>query len=80
MKANYCFIANDDYEAEETFLKAFKLKSNVKNFQTYLRLGYIFLRRKAWGDARAVLTKSCEMKPNSSISWLGLGILFFIFE
>jgi len=32
------------------------------------------LRRKAWGDARAVLTKSSEMKPNSSISWLGLGI------
>mmetsp|Transcript_24444 Transcript_24444/g.21627 ORF Transcript_24444/g.21627 Transcript_24444/m.21627 type:complete len:284 (+) Transcript_24444:661-1512(+) len=73
-KANYCFVADKFYEAEETFLKAFKLKGNVKTFPTYLRLGYIFLARKAWGDARAVLAKSCEMKPNSSISWLGLGI------
>jgi tetratricopeptide (TPR) repeat protein len=76
-KANYCFVAQKFYEAEETFLKAFKLKGNVKTFPTYLRLGYIFLSRKAWGDAHAVLANSCQMKPNSSISWLGLGIACF---
>jgi hypothetical protein len=54
-------------------LTAFKLKAGVKNFPVFLRLGYIFLERKAWGDARAVLVKACEMKPSSSISWLGLG-------
>ncbi len=63
------------YEAEETFLQAFKIRSTVKTFATFLRLGYTFLYRKAWGDARAVLTRACELKPNSSLAWLGLGNL-----
>ena len=96
-KANYCFekgkifvflkpllrLSLDKfYEAEETFLQAFKLrgpaseqKNNpVKTFPTFLRLGYTFLYRKAWTDAKTVLTQATEEKPNSSLAWLGLGI------
>lgn len=74
LKAEYSFLSGNDYEAEETYLTAFKVKGGVKSFSVYLRLGYVFLRRKAWQDARSVLAKACELKPNSSISWLGLGI------
>jgi tetratricopeptide (TPR) repeat protein len=81
-KANYCFEKDKFYEAEETFLQAFKLrgpaseqKNNpVKTFPTFLRLGYTFLYRKAWTDAKTVLTQATEEKPNSSLAWLGLGI------
>jgi tetratricopeptide (TPR) repeat protein len=75
LKANSCFLSDKFYEAEETFLRAFKLKgTNVKTFANFLRLGYIYLFRKAWADAKGVLTKACEMKPNSSFAWLGLGL------
>lgn len=40
----------------------------------YLRLGYIYLYRKAWGDAKGIFARSIEVKPNSSLAWLGLGI------
>jgi len=40
----------------------------------FLRLGYIYLFRKAWGDAKAIFARSVESKPNSSLAWLGLGI------
>lgn len=61
------------YEAEDTFLKLLKLKG-AKSIQTYLRLGTVYLKRKSWGDAKAIFLKSCEIKTNSSLSWLGLGI------
>lgn len=67
------------YECEETFLRALKIK-NQKSSQSqyivtiFLRLGYIYLYRKAWGDAKAIFARSVESKPNSSLAWLGLGI------
>lgn len=76
MKANICFLSDKFYESEETFFKAMKLKGQ-KNFSIYLRLGYIYLKRKAWGDARAIFAKACELKTNSPLAWLGLGISSF---
>jgi len=74
------FLLDKFYEAEETFLQAFKIRTTVKTFATFLRLGHTFLYRKAWGDARAVLTKACELKPNSSLGWLGLGNILFLYR
>lgn len=76
MKANICFLYDKFYEAEETFFKAMKLKGQ-KNFSIYLRLGYIYLKRKSWGDAKAIFAKACEIKTNSPLAWLGLGISSF---
>jgi len=66
MKANICFLSEKLYESEDTFLKALKLKSSKAPVSTilaiYLRLGYIYLKRKSWGDAKAIFAKSCEIK------------------
>eukprot|EP00825_Cyclidium_porcatum_P045892 TRINITY_DN7095_c0_g1_i7.p1 TRINITY_DN7095_c0_g1~~TRINITY_DN7095_c0_g1_i7.p1 ORF type:complete len:1131 (-),score=244.37 TRINITY_DN7095_c0_g1_i7:273-3665(-) len=73
LKANICFLSDKLYEAEDTFLKLLKLKP-PKAIQIYLRLGTVYQKRKSWGDAKAIFLKACEIKSNSSLSWLGLGI------
>lgn len=74
LKADICFIAERLFESEEVFLKVIKMKPNApKTFAMYLRLGNIYLIRKAWEDARSIFLKACELKSNSSLSWLGLG-------
>ena len=74
MKANICYLSESLFESEDIFLKALKLKGNKKpDLSIYLRLGSIYLKRKSWGDAKAIFVKSCEIKNNSSLSWLGLG-------
>lgn len=39
-----------------------------------MRLGNIYLKRKSWGDAKAIFAKACELINNSPLAWLGLGI------
>lgn len=74
MKANICYLSDKLYESEDIFLKALKLKGNKKpDLSIYLRLGNIYLKRKSWGDAKAIFVRACELKNNSSLSWLGLG-------
>lgn len=74
LKADICFIAERLFESEEVFLKVIKMKPNApKTFAIYLRLGNIYLIRKAWEDAKSIFLKACELKSNSSLSWLGLG-------
>ena len=38
------------------------------------RLLNIYLKRKSWGDAKAIFAKACELINNSPLAWLGLGI------
>eukprot|EP01017_Pseudomicrothorax_dubius_P014697 TRINITY_DN1715_c0_g6_i4.p1 TRINITY_DN1715_c0_g6~~TRINITY_DN1715_c0_g6_i4.p1 ORF type:complete len:220 (-),score=70.97 TRINITY_DN1715_c0_g6_i4:133-744(-) len=45
-----------------------------RTFNMFLRLGYIFLRRKSWPDAKAVFLRACELFRQSSYAWLGIGI------
>ena len=74
MKANICYLSGKLYESEDIFLKAIKLKGNRKpDLIIYLRLGNVYLKRKSWNDAKQIFVKSCELKNNSSLSWLGLG-------
>ncbi|KRX07149.1 hypothetical protein PPERSA_09363 [Pseudocohnilembus persalinus] len=85
MKAHICYITDKLYESEDIFLKALKQKEFLKVtpdktekanklLSIYLRLGNIYLKRKSWGDAKAIFVRACELKTNSSLSWLGLGI------
>ena len=76
MKANICFLSDKLNECEEAFFKALKNKGQ-KEFSIYLRLGYIYLKRKIWGNAKAIFAKACEIKTNSPLAWLGLGISGF---
>ena len=39
----------------------------------YIRLGITYLSRKSWEDAKQTFDKAVEIRPNSSVGWLGLG-------
>ena len=63
------------FESEEVFLNILQLKpNNQKSLQIYLKLGYTYLKRKSWEDAKIIFEKACENKYNCSVAWLGLGI------
>ncbi len=74
LKATNAFYREFYYQAEELFYSAIKLDSSVGGFTTMLRLGYIYLRRKSFEDARAIFHIACNMDPKSALSWLGLGV------
>lgn len=63
------------FEIEEVllYIKNLKLTPN-QYYSTYLRLGLTYLNRKSWQDAKDTFNKAVELKPNSSVAWLGLGI------
>ena len=48
--------------------------SHAQSYKAFLRLGYTYLSRKSWEDAKGTFEKVCELKNNSSVGWLGLGI------
>ncbi|CAD8191201.1 unnamed protein product [Paramecium octaurelia] len=73
IKGSLCFQTEQFYEAEETFLKALSIQSK-RSFEIQLRLGYLYLKRKSWQDAKVIFEKALDQQPNSSLSWLGLGI------
>jgi tetratricopeptide (TPR) repeat protein len=77
-KGDICFKADKFYECEEAYLKAIQIKPLVwpTNFNIYLRLGYIYLRRKSWPDAKTVLLHASELFKESPFAWLGIGTLF----
>ena len=74
LKATNAFYREYYYQAEELFYSAIKLDPSVGGFTTMLRLGYIYLRRKSFEDARAIFNIACNMDPKSALSWLGLGV------
>ena len=73
LKANICFYSQRYYEAEETFLH-YLVKKQSKDFQSFMRLGKLFLLRKAWQDAKSIFKLATEIKDNCSLAWQGLGI------
>ncbi|EGR30045.1 tetratricopeptide repeat protein [Ichthyophthirius multifiliis] len=78
LKAHICFISNSLDECEQILLKVLKIK-NQKLLEQYspvifYRLGYIYIQKKNFANGKAVFARAIEIKPNSSLSWLGLGI------
>ena len=75
MKADICYRCDKMFECEEIFLTILQLKPPVsKTVSIYLKLGYTYLNRKSWEDAKKIFEKACEHKYNCSIAWEGLGI------
>ena len=70
-----CWICEGLFECEEVFLYILKLKpSSTYSYEVFLRLALTYLHRKSWEDAKATFNKAVELKPSSSVAWLGLGI------
>ena len=78
------FRLNRGFDAEESLLKAVKFsqksarpashtKTSVMDISVLLKLGSIYLQRRAWSDAKLIFSKCCEESP-TAISWHGLGL------
>jgi tetratricopeptide (TPR) repeat protein len=75
MKADICYRDEKMFECEEIFLSILQLKPpSSKTIGIYLRLGYTYLNRKSWEDAKRIFEKACEQKYNCSLAWQGLGV------
>ena len=46
---------------------------SAQAYSIYIRLGITYLNRKSWEDAKNTFDKAVELRPDSSIGWLGLG-------
>lgn len=76
-KATNAFFREYYYEAEEMIYNSLKCDQKGSDFATMLRLGFIYLRRKSYQDARNIFSKVCSVNQKSALSWLGLGISSF---
>lgn len=82
---NALYFMNNHFDAEESYLKAVrsttksktlisgKQNLHVSDYSILLRLGNIYLKRRAWADSKLVFSKCCEESPTST-SWTFLGL------
>ena len=82
---NTLYLMNNHFDAEEAYLKALrcanrgktmlsgKSNSHISDYAILLRLGHIYMRRRAWSDAKLVYNRCCEENPTST-SWTLLGL------
>lgn len=75
-KATNAFVREHFYEAEELIYASLKITGELSDpdMVTLPRLGYIYLRRKSFDDARVVFYTACKANPKSALNWLGLAI------
>jgi len=75
-KATNAFVREHFYEAEELIYASLKIMGELSDpdMVTLPRLGYIYLRRKSFDDARVVFYSACKANPKSALNWLGLAI------
>lgn len=55
IKADACYRDDRMFESEEVYLNILQLKPpQNKSLQIYLKLGYTYIHRKSWEDAKIV--------------------------
>jgi tetratricopeptide (TPR) repeat protein len=86
LQGNALYFMNNHFDAEESYLKAVRSSNrgktlissarsgtHISDYSILLRLGTIYLKRRAWTDAKLVFNKCCEENPTST-SWTMLGL------
>jgi tetratricopeptide (TPR) repeat protein len=70
------------FNSAEDFVKSIRKKSkNKDNEQKMLfRLGYTFIKRQTWDDARTVFLEILKNNPNYSFAWRYLGLALMRLE
>jgi len=73
MRGHAFFLHGNLFDSEESYIKALRLKPNLKDHVLQERLGIVYARRKAWKDAKIVFLKCCKERV-STTSWMYLGL------
>ena len=73
MRGHAFFLHGNLFDSEESYISALRLKPSLKDPNLQERLGIVYVRRKAWKDARTVFLKCCKERV-STTSWIYLGL------
>jgi tetratricopeptide (TPR) repeat protein len=69
----HAYYFNDNlFDSEESYIKALRLNPQLDDSILQERLGIVYIKRKAWKDARTVFLKCCK-ESTRFVSWAYLG-------
>jgi tetratricopeptide (TPR) repeat protein len=69
----HAYYFNDNlFDSEESYIKALRLNPHLDDKILQERLGIVYIKRKAWKDARTVFLKCCK-ETTRFVSWAYLG-------
>ena len=69
----HAYYFNDNlFDSEESYIKALRLNPQLDDSILQERLGIVYIKRKAWKDARTVFLKCCK-ETTRFVSWAYLG-------
>ncbi len=78
LRGHAYYLNGNLFDSEESYIRAMRIKSGLKDQVLQERLGLVYAKRKAWKDARVVFMKCCKNanseSPPSTTAWLYLGI------
>ena len=76
LRGHAYFLNGNLFDSEESYIKALRLKPTAKDPVLQERLGLVYIRRKAWKDAKIVFLKCCKSADflPSTTAWLNLGL------
>jgi tetratricopeptide (TPR) repeat protein len=72
MRGQAYFLGGNMFDSEESFINAIRLQPNLKDQSLQMNLGMVYIKRKAWKDARTVFLK-CVKEQTSFQAWAYLG-------
>ena len=67
-----CYFLDHHYEAETLFLNYLRKTKNHKYYDVLLLLGYSYLRRRAFAEAKSIFEKLVSLNKKSVCAWFGL--------
>lgn len=76
LRGHCLYKIGNGFDAEECYLKAIRYATKskaAKNQDVLVRLGNLYLKRRAWNDAKLVFMRVCE-ESGLALGWAGLGI------
>ncbi|MFW9948236.1 MAG: tetratricopeptide repeat protein, partial [Candidatus Odinarchaeota archaeon] len=53
------------------------LKSNPKNSNAWVQIGYFYFQEHEYEDAIEAYKKGIELNPNEAINWHNLGYIYY---
>ena len=67
-----CYFLDHHYEAETLFLNYLRRTKNHKYYDVLLLLGYSYLHRRAFSEAKSIFEKLVSLNKKSVCAWFGL--------
>lgn len=76
LRGNAYYMKNNLFNSAEDYVKAIRKRSKNQEYDLKMlyRLGYTFIKRQTWDDAKTVFVEILKINPNFSFAWRYLGL------